>query len=66
MHNFMESHLGRREEITKSSWASGEGEIESRVLYSVMLSWSHGVNIEGEQCGWIFEGFGKDNTIYWL
>lgn len=49
----MESRLGRREEITMSGWASGEGEVVSRGLCEIMSSWSWGVNTEGECFGWI-------------
>lgn len=36
-----------------SGWALGEGEVESRLLCSIMSPWSHGVNIEGEWFGWM-------------
>lgn len=36
-----------------SGWALGEGEVESRLLCSIMLPWSHGVNIEGEWFVWM-------------
>lgn len=53
VHSFMESHLGRREEMTMSGWALGEGEVESRLLCSIMSPWSRGVNIEGEWFVWM-------------